>query len=156
MPREEDQYRHRDGAASRAAVITAIDTNVLLDVFGADPKFAPLSAEAIRSCLSEGALVASEVVWAETATVFGDVARFREAMHRLSASFSPMTEQAAIKAAEAWRRYRVGGGRRDRIAADFLIGAHAQVAADRLLTRDRGFYRRYFSGLRVVDPAAGR
>ncbi len=156
MPREEDQYRHRDGAASRAAVITAIDTNVLLDVFGADPKFAPLSAEAIRSCLSEGALVASEVVWAETATVFGDVARFREAMHRLSASFSPMTEQAAIKAAEAWRRYRVGGGRRDRIAADFLIGAHAKVAADRLLTRDRGFYRRYFTGLKVIDPSAER
>jgi predicted nucleic acid-binding protein len=137
-------------------VITAIDTNVLLDVFGADPKFAPRSAEAIRNCLSEGALVASEVVWAETAMVFGDVARFRDAMHRLSASFSPMTEQAAIKAAEAWRRYRTGGGRRDRIAADFLIGAHAQVAADRILTRDRGFYRQYFSGLRVMDPSVER
>jgi predicted nucleic acid-binding protein len=133
-------------------LITAIDTNVLLDVFGADPKFAPASSEAIRDCLREGALVASEVVWAESATVFGDARRFREAMHRLTASFSPMTEEAAIKAAEAWRRYRAGGGRRDRIAADFLIGAHALVAADRLLTRDRGFYRRYFAGLRVVDP----
>jgi predicted nucleic acid-binding protein len=137
-------------------VITAIDTNVLLDVFGADPKFAPVSSEAIRSCLNEGALVASEVVWAETATVFGDVARFQNAMHKLAASFSPMTEEAAIVAAEAWRQYRAGGGRRDRIAADFLIGAHAQVAADRLLTRDRGFYRRYFTGLQVVDPSSGR
>jgi predicted nucleic acid-binding protein len=137
-------------------VITAIDTNVLLDVFGADPKFAPLSAESIRICLSEGALVASEVVWAETATVFGDIARFQNAMHKLVASFSPMTEEAAIMAAEAWRQYRAGGGRRDRIAADFLIGAHAQVTADRLLTRDRGFYRRYFSGLQVVDPSAER
>jgi hypothetical protein len=27
-------------------VITAVDTNVLLDVFGADPKFAPASAQA--------------------------------------------------------------------------------------------------------------
>ena len=135
-------------------MITAIDTNVLLDVFGADPKFAPVSAEAIRNCLSEGAIVASEVVWAEAATVFGDARRFREAMDRLTVTFSPMTEEAVIKAAQAWRRYRAGGGRRDRIAADFLIGAHAMVVADRLLTRDRGFYRRYFSGLRIVDPTA--
>jgi predicted nucleic acid-binding protein len=156
MPRQEDQHGYRHGAASWAAVITAIDTNVLLDVFGADPKFAPLSSEAIRNCLREGRLVASEVVWAEAATVFGDVARFRDAMDKLAASFSPMTEQAAVKASEAWRRYRAGGGRRDRIAADFLIGAHAQVVADRLLTRDRGFYRRYFVGLQVLDPSADR
>jgi hypothetical protein len=137
-------------------VITALDANVLLDVFGADPKFAPASSEALRRCLREGALVASEVVWAETATVFGDAGRFREAMHKLPAAFSPMTEEATIKAAAAWRRCRMGGGPRNRIAADFLIGAHALVAADRLLTRDRGFYRRYFAGLRVIDPTAGR
>jgi predicted nucleic acid-binding protein len=137
-------------------LITAVDTNVLLDVFGADPKFSPASSEALRRCLREGALVASEVVWAETATVFGDAKRFRDTMQKLPALFSPMTEEAAIKAAEAWRRYRAGGGPRDRIAADFLIGAHALVAADRLLTRDRGFYRRYFVGLRIVDPTSGR
>jgi predicted nucleic acid-binding protein len=137
-------------------VITAVDTNVLLDVFGADPKFAPGSSDALRDCLREGALVASDVVWAEAATVFGDAGRFRGAMNKLHAAFSPMTEEAATRAAQAWRRYRAGGGRRERIAADFLIGAHALVTADRLLTRDRGFYRQYFSGLRVVDPTIPR
>jgi predicted nucleic acid-binding protein len=53
---------------------------------------------------------------------------------------------------EAWRRYRGRGGRRTRIVSDFLIGAHALSAADRLLTRDRGFYRRYFAGIKVLDP----
>ena len=137
-------------------MITAVDTNVLLDVFGADPKFAPASAGALRRCLSEGSLVASEVVWAESATVFGDAGHFVEAMNKLAAFFSPLTEEAAIKAAEAWRRYRAGGGPRRRIAPDFLIGGHALVTADRLLTRDRGFYRRYFAGLRVLDPTAER
>lgn len=135
-------------------MITAVDTNVLLDVFGADPKYSPASSEALRRCLREGALVASEVVWAETATVFGDAARFRDAMQKLPVSFSPMPEGSAVRAAEAWRRYRAGGGPRNRIAADFLIGAHALTTADRLLTRDRGFYRRYFAGLRVVDLTA--
>jgi len=139
-------------------VITAVDTNVLLDVFGADPKFGPASSEALRRCLRDGALVASEVVWAETATIFGNDPRFRDAMYKIAASFSPMpmTEEAAMKAARAWRLYRSGGGPRSRIAADFLIGAHALVAANCLLTRDQGFYRRYFAGLRVIDPAAGR
>jgi predicted nucleic acid-binding protein len=135
-------------------VITSVDSNVLLDVFGADPKFAVVSAEALRRCLREGGLVVSEVVWAETATVFNDAGRFREAMHKLAAAFSPLTEEAAIRAAQAWRTYRAGGGRRNRIAADFLIGGHALVTADRLLTRDRGFYRQYFAGLQVFDPTA--
>ncbi len=36
-------------------MITAVDTNVLLDVFGAAPKFSSASAEALRRCLREGA-----------------------------------------------------------------------------------------------------
>ena len=47
-----------------------------------------------------------------------------------------------------------GGARRDRIVADFLIGAHARLQADRLLTRDRGFFRDSFDGLEVIDPSA--
>jgi hypothetical protein len=27
--------------------------------------------------------------------------------------------------------------------------------ADRLLTRDRGFYRRYFADLAILDPSTG-
>ncbi len=69
-------------------------------------------------------------------------------------AFEPLSEAAAVKAVEAWRRYRARGVHRTRIASDFLIGAHVLSAADRLLTCDRGFYRRYFAGLKVLDPSA--
>jgi predicted nucleic acid-binding protein len=52
-------------------------------------------------------------------------------MAELAVTFNPLREAAAVKATEAWRRYRARGGRRTRIASDFLIGAHALSAANR-------------------------
>ncbi|GAB4371762.1 MAG: type II toxin-antitoxin system VapC family toxin [Deltaproteobacteria bacterium] len=135
-------------------MITAVDTNVLLDVFFDDPKFGRGSAEALRKCLGEGALAACEVVWAETASMFGSESSFLEAMETLTVGFSPVRDETALRAASAWRKYRSPGGKRTRVVADFLVGSHAVTQCDRLLTRDRGFYRTYFSGLRVLDPSA--
>lgn len=134
-------------------MITAVDTSILLDVFGADPTFGPRSLEAVRTCLGEGRLVACEVVWAEVAVSFPSADAAREAMDGLGVAFDPMSVATAMQAGTAWRAYRKRGGRRDRVVSDFLIGAHALAQAERLLTRDRGFYRSYFSQLPLVDPA---
>ena len=134
-------------------MITAVDTNVLLDVFGANQKYGAASGDALDRCAAEGSLVASAVVWSETAAAFTVASTFERAMRDLGVSFSPLTEAAADRAARQWRSYRQRGGRRDRITSDFLIGAHALECAERLLSRDRGFFRQYFSGLQVVDPS---
>jgi predicted nucleic acid-binding protein len=134
-------------------MITAVDTSVLLDVFGADPAFGPHSAEWLRTCSSDGQLIACEVVWAEVAAMFPSPAQARQAMKSLPVNFSAINEEAALSAASAWRAYRSRGGRRQRVVADFLIGAHAKTQAERLLTRDRGFYRACFSPLIVLDPS---
>jgi len=60
--------------------------------------------------------------------------------------------EVAFSAGETWNVYRNSGGKRDRIITDFLIGAHALLKADRLLTRDRGFYRDYFKRLVILNP----
>ena len=111
-------------------MITAIDTTVLLDVFGADPSFGERSREAVRACLSEGAL------------------------RRLRVDLSPVDAPTALAAGAAFGEYHRAGGSRERVVGGFMVGAHAQAHADRLLTRDRGFYRRFFPGLTIVDPAA--
>lgn len=135
-------------------MITAVDTNVLLDVFTNDPAFGHASACALRACLAEGALVACDVVWAETLSVFPDDRLFERTMAQLQISFSPLTATAASRAGRLWRSARERKlPRHERVVADFLVAAHAADCSDRLLTRDRGFYRTYFKGLTLLDPS---
>jgi len=121
-------------------VITAIDTNVLLDVFGADPTFGVRSKSALRVCLREGPVIACEVVWAEVAGFFPTPEAAQAAMEELGVAFSALDQAAALTASAAWKQYRKRGNTRTRMIADFLIGAHATIQSNRLLTRDRGFY----------------
>ncbi len=132
---------------------TAVDSSVLLDIFTADLVFGPRSKEALRRCLAEGRLIACEVVWAEVGSFFPSEAAAEAAMKNLGVEFNGIDLPTALAAATAWKAYRARGGKRERVVADFLIAAHTLAQADRLLSRDRGFYRAYFSRLRVLDPS---
>ena len=136
-------------------MITAVDTNVLIDIFGADQRFGAASADALRRCLNEGSVVACDVVWSETRSAFATDTAFASALGALGVAYSPPEESAAVLAGAAWKKYRSAGGKRERVMADFLIGAHAATQCDRLLTRDRGYYKKYFAALKVVDPGSG-
>ena len=134
-------------------MITAVDSNVLIDVFGADARFGHASAGALRLCINEGSVLACSVVWSEVRAAFAGEADFRNALQTLGIGFSALTEQAATLAGTNWKKYRSAGGKRGRVMADFLIGAHAVAQCDRLLTRDRGYYKKYFSGLKLVESS---
>lgn len=140
----------------------AVDTSVLLDVLTGDPAFGPGSREALRGAYDSGSLVVCEVVWSEVRANFPAEDSFRAAMDALGVRFTSLTPEAASFAGSLWRDYnaRRPRGRRGgaeeaykRVVADFLIGAHAQLQADALLARDRGFFRGYFKELRLLQPS---
>ena len=87
-------------------MITAIDSNSLLDILGPDPTFGPASAEALRRVTQEGRLVACEVVSAEVAGSFASSTAAKEAFELLNLEFSALTVEAALDAGIAWRAYR--------------------------------------------------
>jgi predicted nucleic acid-binding protein len=132
---------------------TAVDTSVLLDVLTAAPGFGVRSRDALKTAYSAGAVVAGDVVWAEVRAQFGDDDSFEEAMQALGVAFSPTSAQASRLAGALWREHRRRSTtKRERVVADFLIGAQALLEADALLTRDRGFYRASFKKLKVIEP----
>ena len=132
-------------------MITAVDTNILIDILEPDPTHGKASLDLLRKAMREGSAVACEVVWAEVATAYSEtINELLSGLADVGIAFLPMTEAAAVESAECWRIYRKQSGKSGRIVADFLIGGHAITQCDRLLTRDRGFYRDYFKKLSLL------
>ena len=128
-------------------MITAVDTNVLLDVFVSSAPHHSQSQEWLINAYDRGAILVCDVVYAELVPAFGDRSSLDRAMGEINATVSPIDTAIAYEAGLRWARYRQAGGPRERIIADFLIGAHAAAKADAFLTRDRGFYVTYFPEL---------
>lgn len=137
-------------------MITAVDTSVILDVLTDDRAFAAVSEAALRRARREGKLIVCECVIAEVIPSLGDRIRFAELLADWQLEFSSMTIEGAMLAGEHFGTYLARGGTARRVIPDFLIGAHAAIAADRLLARDRGYLRDYFSSLTVWDPSVQR
>ena len=132
----------------------AVDSSVLLDVLTGDPRFGTASTQAVADALSSGEVVVCDAVVAEVQAMLDTRETAMDALLEFGIRFEPTSEQAAVRAGHMQRRFRDRGGRRERVVADFLIGAHALLQCRALITRDAGFFRDYFKGLKVIVPRA--
>jgi predicted nucleic acid-binding protein len=109
----------------------------------------------LRAAFDAGALAACDVVWGEVRAHFRSDADFETGTSSIGLASDPIGPESARRAGARWREHarKRPANARGRLVADFLIGAHAARQADALLTRDRGFYRRHFRGLKLIDPS---
>jgi predicted nucleic acid-binding protein len=133
---------------------TAVDSNILFDVFLPDPVFEKSSRLAVERHSQLGGLIIAEPVYAELAAWFPSQTALDNVLAELDIIVEPVSRDGAFAAGRAWKKYHEGGGQRNRIMTDFLIGGHALVHSNILLSRDRGFYKSYFSSVRIIDPSS--
>jgi len=155
-------------------MITAIDTNILLDILIPDEKYAESSKSLLDSYIEKGRLIISEIVYAELASQFASSTEMNRFLSATGIRLLGSSEKALYMAGERWTRYARKKGRevhcprcnkqiaivcpycsaavniRQKVLSDFIIGAHALVHADLLLSRDRGVYKTYFGDLKVM------
>ena len=131
----------------------AVDSTVIVELLTGEGD-ADTAELALREALSRGPVVVCDVVIAEVCSSLQDGDRAMQAFEEMGIAFSTVEEKSAVRAGEMQRRYRTRGGGRARTVPDFIVGAHALLQCNGLITRDAGFFRDYFKGLKVIVPTA--
>ena len=79
-------------------MITALDTNILLDVFLPDKKYLKSSLELLRRAYDDGALIICHLVYAELVPQFIDRMKLDQALSQLSVQISSLDDDVAFLA----------------------------------------------------------
>ncbi|HLW90445.1 MAG TPA: type II toxin-antitoxin system VapC family toxin [Roseiarcus sp.] len=134
--------------------MTFVDTNILIDVASANPRWADWSRRALAAAYERGPLVINVAVYAEFAINFTAAAECDAELEPFKLTIADIPKAAAFSAAQAFKEYRLAGGARTNVLPDFFIGAHAETMGAPLITRDTRRYRTYFPRLMLLAPDA--
>jgi predicted nucleic acid-binding protein len=136
----------------------AVDTSVLIDLLGDDAR-ADAAEACLRMALGRGPVVVCDVVVSEATAGLGHGADMMDALEEMGLAYSAIEQRSAVRAGEMQRKYKerlrasdLATAATPRTIPDFLVGAHALLQCTGLITRDAGFFRDYFKGLKVIVP----
>ena len=129
-----------------------LDSNVLLDIVTADPKWLAWSTDQFRRAAAEGPVLLNPIIYAELAPAFASQAALDRWLRPALFRRLPLPSEAGFSASRAFLAYRERGGTRTSPLPDFYIGAHADTERLPLVTRDAVRYRTYFPKLTLITP----
>lgn len=130
----------------------AVDAPVLIELL-TDGARADAVEAGLRQSLGSGRVVVCDAALAQLCASLRDGADALAAIEEMGVHFNAVEAKSAVRAGEMHRRHRQRSGE-VRPIADFLVGAHALLQCDGLITFDTAFHRDYFKGLKLIVPAS--
>lgn len=153
----------------------AVDSNILFDILLPDPKYQDSSLALLTKYGNRHSLIISEIVYGELAAQFPNRELLLDFLTHTDIRLVSSSPDVLWVSSKAWKEYSERRSAelqctacgnmqrlvcekcdalitcRQHILSDFLIGGHALVYSGKLLTRDRGYYHRYFPALQLVS-----
>ena len=129
-----------------------VDSNVILDIFLDDPKWADWSVTALANASENSTLYINQIVYSEVSVGFDKIEELESALHKGGFQMLEMPKEALFLAGKVYLDYKKGKGTKQSPLPDFYIGAQAAVFGLDLITRDKGRYKTYFPTIRIICP----
>jgi len=129
-----------------------IDSNIVLDVFLNDPKWADWSESKLDEYDQLGALYINSIVYSEISIGFERIEDLESAIAKAGFKMLEIPKEALFLAGKAYLKYKKRKGTKRTPLPDFYIGAQAAVFNLDLITRDVSRYKRYFPTVKLITP----
>jgi len=129
-----------------------VDSNIVLDVFLNDPKWADWSESKLDEYDQLGILYINSIIYSEISIGFKRIEDLESAIAKASLQMLEIPKEALFLAGKAYLKYKKRKGTKRTPLPDFFIGAQAAVQNLELITRDVYRYQSYFPTVKLITP----
>ena len=129
-----------------------VDSNVILDVFLDDPKWADWSESKLEEYSYQTSLYINSIIYSEISIGFRLIEDLEFAISRAGFQLLEIPKEALFLAGKAYIKYKRRKGIKRTPLPDFFIGAQAAVLSLDLITRDVSRYQSYFPSVKLIAP----
>ncbi|MDY6967260.1 MAG: type II toxin-antitoxin system VapC family toxin [Spirochaetota bacterium] len=129
-----------------------VDSNIILDIFLDDPKWANWSESTLERYSQSTTLYINPVVYTEISISFERIEDLEFAILQGGFKMLQFSKEVLFLAGKAFLKYKKNKGKKVSTLPDFYIGAQAAILDFELITRDVARYRTYFPTVRLINP----
>ena len=129
-----------------------VDSNVILDVFLNDLKWADWSESKLEEYSDHTSLYINSIIYSEISIAFKLIEDLESAITKAGFQLLEIPKEALFLAGKAYIKYKRRKGVKKTPLPDFFIGAQAAVLKLDLLTRDVSRYQAYFPTVELIAP----
>ena len=129
-----------------------VDSNIVLDVFLNDPKWADWSESKLDEYDQLGILYINSIIYSEISIGFKRIENLESAIAKAGFQMLEIPKEALFLAGKAYLKYKKRKGIKRTPLPDFFIGAQAAVQNLDLVTRDVSIYQSYFPTVKLITP----